>query len=296
MAAQNLQKSIDEVKGIAYNMGDRTIVFFDAVMAIAITLLALEIGIPVAETFAAGQLEELYIPFTALFVSFIVLGQAWYIHMKSFSNERLVRSCPVGAHLVLMFFIVLFPKTTELIAEYPSSPYALAIYLIFYTAIVLIEGYIITTAYSSQIRTVAQTYARHYHEAPKRENIIKAIGELAKRNHLCNDLFVALKGLSKIDGTSLFVGLVATFASVFSLFLNPFLCYIFFAAEMVVNIVLSRHAKRYRDALYEALRGLDDELREDDGAALEAEQAAEAALHGDTAAADADMESEQAGV
>lgn len=91
---------------------DRMIFFSDAVFAIAITLLVLdikfpELGVNNIDTFTA------FLPmighFGAFVVSFIFIASMWYRHLQLF---RLLRAYDVGLvirNLIFIFFIVCFP-------------------------------------------------------------------------------------------------------------------------------------------------------------------------------------------
>ena len=240
---------INIIRNLKERSGERTIVFFDAVMAIAITLLALEIGIPEGGAFEAGEFEELFIPFTALFVSFIVLGQVWYVHVKAFAYEGLARTCSIGDHLVLMFFVVLFPKTTELIATHPGSTYAIAIYLVCYLAVVISETVTILRAYARQMKIYERALAAHHGFELSKENVVKAAQGLASRYGVCDRLVSSLKRVIRADAISMVVALVATFGSVFALFIYPAACYAFFAADLAVTMFTARRSERERNLI-----------------------------------------------
>lgn len=92
--------------------------FTDAVFAIAMTLLILEVPIPNYKSLQAlgflGALNSIYLDLLGYVVSFLVTGLYWNAHMK-FSryitsySERLFR-----ANLLLLLFIVLIPFSTGL--------------------------------------------------------------------------------------------------------------------------------------------------------------------------------------
>src|SRR4051794_16269100 len=80
---------------------ERMILFSDAVFAIAITLLALEIKVPeidkhiVSDALLADKLNELIPKFIGFFVSFFVIGIYWVAHHRMFGfvvnyNQRLL--------------------------------------------------------------------------------------------------------------------------------------------------------------------------------------------------------------
>ena len=70
---------------------ERLILFSDAVFAIAITLLVIEIKIPeiqekpVTENAVLYKLAELIPKFVGFLVSFLLIGQYWIVHHRMFS-------------------------------------------------------------------------------------------------------------------------------------------------------------------------------------------------------------------
>ena len=70
---------------------ERLILFSDAVFAIAITLLVIEIKIPeihenpVTDNAVLHKLAELIPKFVGFLVSFLLIGQYWIVHHRMFS-------------------------------------------------------------------------------------------------------------------------------------------------------------------------------------------------------------------
>lgn len=101
---------------------DRLVFFSDAVFAIAITLLALEIRLPVE----VGPLtnEELY---TALIeawpkvlgfvISFLVIGNYWLVHHRRFSHLTGYDGRLVFLNLLLLMAIAFVPFPTAVLSE-----------------------------------------------------------------------------------------------------------------------------------------------------------------------------------
>ena len=115
-------KSDDDVKR---EMGERTIFFFDAVLAIAITLLVLDIPVKGFADFEADEFHELFVSFTAFFISFDVLAQIWILHSRIFSIPGFKQYCSPRENVELLFFVVLFPKATELLSNNSHSVVAI---------------------------------------------------------------------------------------------------------------------------------------------------------------------------
>lgn len=114
---------------------ERLVFFTDAVFAIAITLLALEIRLPAGETALterqlAGQLLRMWPQYLAYILSFLVIGVFWMGHHRRFSHiERLDRRL-MWLNLLLLMSVAFLPFPTRLISEYGNRTatvfYALA--------------------------------------------------------------------------------------------------------------------------------------------------------------------------
>ena len=90
--------------------------FIDAVLAIVMTILVLELEKP--KTFNVQGLWELRTNFFAYGISFFWLGAMWVnIHASSHLIKK-VSQKTVWANIVMLFFSSLFPYTTQLIATH----------------------------------------------------------------------------------------------------------------------------------------------------------------------------------
>lgn len=105
----------------------------DGVFAIVMTLLVIELGIPVvgsthgAETLAAGLLHM--VPeFGAYVLSFLILGIFWLIHHSIFDNIRFYDSTLVWLNIVFLALVSLVPFTTSLVGAYYTESLAALIY------------------------------------------------------------------------------------------------------------------------------------------------------------------------
>ena len=90
--------------------------FIDAVLAIVMTILVLELEKP--KTFDLQGLWELRTNFLAYGISFFWLGAMWAnIHAASHLIQKISQKT-VWATIVMLFFSSLFPYTTQLIATH----------------------------------------------------------------------------------------------------------------------------------------------------------------------------------
>lgn len=95
---------------------DRLEAFSDAVIAIAITLLTLQLPVPHGRRLAT-QLAEAWPAYFAYFVSFAVIGIMWVNHHALLQVVRRADRALLLLNLWLLAFIALVPWTTDLVAE-----------------------------------------------------------------------------------------------------------------------------------------------------------------------------------
>ncbi|NBP68560.1 MAG: DUF1211 domain-containing protein [Cytophagia bacterium] len=101
---------------------ERTVFFSDAVFAIAMTLLVLEIKLPSiteAESLGIDEILSNRIPnFICFAISFIVTALFWRAHMVTCTYVKSVNNRFVWINIWLLFFVVVMPFTTALYANY----------------------------------------------------------------------------------------------------------------------------------------------------------------------------------
>jgi len=106
---------------------DRIIFFSDAVFAIAITLLVLEVKVPeiphdeVTNRILTNSLLELIPKFAGVIVSFFIIGLFWTIHHRIFGYVTDYDGKLIRLNLFYLFFIVIMPFTTGFYSEYIFS-------------------------------------------------------------------------------------------------------------------------------------------------------------------------------
>lgn len=110
---------------------DRMLAFFDAVMAIAMTVLALEITVPPLSSIGVVRRYTFFVNLTCYLISFMAMSTVWYIHNNFFSNHDLTgNNSEIVLHLVLLFVITLFQPLTRAIGEHPADLAVRMFYLI----------------------------------------------------------------------------------------------------------------------------------------------------------------------
>lgn len=101
---------------------ERLILFTDAVFAIAITLLVIEIRVPelhhATEADAVQGLLRLIPKFIGFFISFFVIAVYWVAHHRIFRFVRRLDNRLIWTNLFFLLGIVLMPFTTAYQSEY----------------------------------------------------------------------------------------------------------------------------------------------------------------------------------
>lgn len=111
---------------------ERILFFSDAVFAIVITLLVLEIKVPhIANPTAAAinwELAHMIPKFLGFIFSFFVIGLLWFEHHRIFRYIDNYNSGLIWRNLIFLLFISFIPFPTALFSEYTHSYTAFLIY------------------------------------------------------------------------------------------------------------------------------------------------------------------------
>jgi uncharacterized membrane protein len=112
---------------------ERIVFFSDAVFAISITLLVLEIKVPPPQqNFSEWQLGRSLLQMTpnfiSFFFSFFLIGQTWIEHHRICSFLGTYNSGMLWRNLLLLFFVAFLPFATALMSEYYYSRMATGLY------------------------------------------------------------------------------------------------------------------------------------------------------------------------
>jgi uncharacterized membrane protein len=120
---------------------ERLIFFSDAVFAIAVTLLALEIRLPTLdETVSNGELLKnllaIWPKYLGYVVSFLVIGSLWMGHHRKFLLIKYHDRRLLFLNLILLMSIAFIPFSTSVISEYGNLVTA----TIFYALSIALAG------------------------------------------------------------------------------------------------------------------------------------------------------------
>jgi uncharacterized membrane protein len=103
---------------------NRTEAFSDGVLAIAITLLVLDLRVPVRDTLdgsLATALGDEWPAFAAYVTSFLVIGIIWVNHHAVFELVGKVDRVTLFLNLLLLMTVAAIPFTTALFSEYLTA-------------------------------------------------------------------------------------------------------------------------------------------------------------------------------
>jgi uncharacterized membrane protein len=112
---------------------DRLIFFSDAVFAIVMTLLVLEIRVPdvpsdVAAQEVPGLVFELWPKIFSYVLSFLVIGLYWIGHHQTFRYVRSYDRMLLWLNLLFLLSISFIPFPTDLLGEYGELRFAVIFY------------------------------------------------------------------------------------------------------------------------------------------------------------------------
>ncbi len=111
---------------------ERLIFFSDAIFAIAITLLVIEVHVPhlevVTENGLANALLNLIPQYIGFLVSFFVIGRFWMGHHRAFALLDRSDDTLMWRNLLFLMTIAFMPFPTALVSSYASSRVAVGVY------------------------------------------------------------------------------------------------------------------------------------------------------------------------
>jgi uncharacterized membrane protein len=113
--------------------------FSDGVFAIAITLLVLEIAIPVGqERDLIGALLALWPSYLAYVISFLTIGWVWIGHTAIIAHVIGIDRILIRLNLALLMAVAFLPFPTKLMGEYLGKSEPERVAVIFYGVLLLV--------------------------------------------------------------------------------------------------------------------------------------------------------------
>jgi uncharacterized membrane protein len=112
---------------------ERLLFFSDAVFAIAITLLIIEVRLPALPDHASdaqvrGALSGVLPEVFAYALSFATIGLYWFAHWRRYRDVERVNERLVGLNLILLALVAFIPFPTAMMGEHGDLPSVVAIY------------------------------------------------------------------------------------------------------------------------------------------------------------------------
>jgi len=103
--------------------------FSDGVFAIVITLLILDIRIPVVQPTELGTALVNILPQILTYIlSFFIVGLYWHLHHQVATQIKLIDGAFIWLNLAWLLFVSILPFPTALLGRYPLQPIPLTIY------------------------------------------------------------------------------------------------------------------------------------------------------------------------
>ena len=129
--------------------------FSDGVIAVAITLLILNISVPKGDNLA-DDLSDIWPQYAAYVTSFLTIGIIWINHHAMINRLREVNHAILFLNLLLLMSIVLLPFATNVMAVYLQNPHGQHLAAAVYGGSLLLMGVTFATVN-------AYALARHPH-------------------------------------------------------------------------------------------------------------------------------------
>ncbi len=126
---------------------ERIIFFSDAVMAIAITLLAIDIRLPqIPGEALPAALLDLWPCYLSFAISFLVIGSYWWVHHRAFRTVRRYDEGLIWLNLLFLLCVAFLPFASAVLGEHGDEPVAATFYALCVAATGLAEATLWTYA------------------------------------------------------------------------------------------------------------------------------------------------------
>jgi uncharacterized membrane protein len=177
---------------------DRVLAISDGVFAFAITLLVLDLFVPVLSSGATsadlGQaLSQEYTSFVSYLLSFFIAGVWWNAHNRNFSFLRSADSTLRWLNLLFLLWIALLPFFTKILDQYINLQLAVVLYAL-------------DQAGAGSFLTLSWWYSSGHHRLMDNTVDDRTIKHITMRNAVAPLSFIISIGLS-------FFGFIVTFIS-----------------------------------------------------------------------------------
>ena len=148
----------------------RVLSFSDGVMSIAITLLILNINLPIPSDDSAAaaasipQLMRNLLPqLGAFLVSFVIVAYAWLGHHRLLGSLQRIDGVFIGWNFVYLLLVALVPLQSQLIGLYDSNPEALSLYSLGFALLFLCDLWGLQLAWNRRLMDQRPSRRRRLH-------------------------------------------------------------------------------------------------------------------------------------
>lgn len=140
----------------------RIVAFSDGVFAIAITLLVLNLGVPLHTTGSEldnalwGERQDIL----AYALSFAIIGRFWIVHHRFFGSVVGFDARLLGLNLFYLGWIAFFPFSAQVFGDHPVSTAAIVLYALNLAGITLVGMLMVADARRAGLSEMAPADAR----------------------------------------------------------------------------------------------------------------------------------------
>lgn len=125
---------------------DRVSFFTDAVYAIAMTLLVVDLHVPAAPDGLGAALREMDVAIFGFFLGFLIIGRFWIAHHQFFAALRSVDGAMIRVNLLYLALVAFCPFPVGLISEYEEFPAAFFLFAATVGGVSLLEAVLLLMA------------------------------------------------------------------------------------------------------------------------------------------------------
>jgi uncharacterized membrane protein len=157
---------------------DRLLALTDGVVAIALTLLVLQLQVPASSMVAhANSAKDLWhaldidgSELTSYLVSFVIISQFWLVHHRAMRNMRGHSEGLAWRNFGFLLALTLMPFTSDLIGRFGSNPVAITLFALNLALISLASQWIVL--YAARHRLVEDKHRSPHEERAARIRVI----------------------------------------------------------------------------------------------------------------------------
>lgn len=160
---------------------DRLLALTDGVVAIALTLLVLQLQVPASNDFDVSSASQLWHKLsvdggelTSYLVSFVVIAQFWLVHHRVLRTMRGHSEGLAWRNFAFLLALTLMPFTSDLLGRYSDNPLAITFFALNLVALSLTTQWIYV--YAANHNLLDEERRSRYEEAVGRVRSLLTLG------------------------------------------------------------------------------------------------------------------------